>query len=356
MTRLVLDMTEAVAYRVFTLADPYRVVIDMPEVTWEVPQEGRAKGRGLIEGYRQGLFRPGTWRVVLDAGAPVRVKRAFFLDPSDGYQYRLVVDLERVGREAFLRDLKARPPAPAPPEPKPAPAMRPGKRVVVLDPGHGGVDPGATSPNRVLEKRLTLQIAGEVKRQLESSGRYHVVLTRDKDIFLRLRDRVELARRAAGDLFVSFHADTIRDRRIRGLSVYTLSETASDKEAEALAAAENKADIIAGIDLTDENPEVMDILIDLAQRETMNLSAHFAEFLIGELRREVKVLRKGHRFAGFAVLKAPDVPSALVELGYLSNREEEKLLRDPAYRARLARAVVNAVDRYFSWKEALTRS
>lgn len=355
MTRLVLDMTEAVEYRIFTLADPYRVVIDMPEVSWEVSEKARAEGVGVIEGYRYGLFRPGTWRVVLDAAAPVRVKRAFFLEPTKGHKYRFVVDLEKTTREAFLGALKA-PPAPVPPKPKPAPAKRPGKRVVVLDPGHGGVDPGATSPNGMLEKHLTLRMAREVKRQLEASGRYHVVLTRDRDVFLRLRHRVEVARRVGGDLFISLHADTIRNRRVRGLSIYTLSETASDKEAEALAARENKADIIAGIDLSNENPDVMTILIDLAQRETMNLSAHFAEFLIEELRREVKVLRKGHRFAGFAVLKAPDVPSALVELGYLSNRAEEKQLRDPAYRARLARAVVRAVDRYFSWKEALTRS
>jgi N-acetylmuramoyl-L-alanine amidase len=359
-TRFVLDLTDPVEHSIFVLADPYRVVIDLPEVAWEVPAEKNAKGTGVIKGYRYGLFRPGTWRIVLDAAAPVRTKRAFLLEPRDGHRYRLVLDLEQVSREAFLREIESRPPratAALMPRPKPpGPVRPPGKRVVVLDPGHGGVDPGARGRSGVLEKTITLAIAREVKRQLEATDRYHVVLTRDRDIFLRLRERVAVARRAGADLFLSLHADTIDNRKVRGLSVYTLSEKASDAEAESLAAQENKADIIAGIDLSDEPAEVTDILIDLAQRETMNLSAHLAKFLIRELRRDVRLLHKSHRFAGFAVLKAPDVPSALVELGYLSNREEERLLRDPAYRSRLANAVLKAVDRYFSWQEVLTRS
>ncbi len=359
-TRFVLDLTDPVDHSIFMLADPYRVVIDLPEVAWEVPPEKNPKGTGVIKGYRYGLFRPGTWRIVLDAAAPVRMKRAFLLEPRDGHRYRLVLDLEQVTREVFLRELKARPPratAALMPRPKPpGPVRLPGKRVVVLDPGHGGVDPGARGRSGVLEKTITLAIAREVKRQLEATNRYHVILTRDRDIFLRLRERVATARRASADLFLSLHADTIANHKVRGLSVYTLSEKASDREAESLAAQENKADVIAGIDLNDEPAEVTNILIDLAQRETMNLSAHFAKFLIGELRREVRLLHKSHRFAGFAVLKAPDVPSALVELGYLSNREEERLLRDRAYRSRLANTILKAVDQYFSWKEALTRS
>ncbi len=361
MTRFVLDLTEPVNHGIFMLADPYRVVIDLPEVAWRVPPEKNAKGVGLISGYRYGLFRPGTWRIVLDAAAPVRMKRVFLLEPRAGYGYRFVLDLENVTREVFLRELKAaRPKVAANPMPRlgplPEPARPAGKRVLVLDPGHGGVDPGARGRTGILEKTVTLAMAGEVKRQLEATNRYHVVLTRSRDMFLRLRERVAAARQFDADLFISLHADIIANPKIRGLSVYTLSEKASDKEAELLAAQANKADIIAGIDLTDENVEVANILIDLAQRETMNLSANFAGFLIEELRREVKVLHKSHRFAGFAVLKAPDVPAALVELGYLSNREEEKRLRSPAYRARLASAIVRAIDRYFSWKEALTRS
>lgn len=365
MTRFVLDVSEPVEFRIFSLADPYRVVIDFPELSWQVPAKKGAAGAGLVKGYRAGLFKPGTWRIVLDAAAPVRVRKTFVLKPAEGHPYRFVLDLEKVSRATFLAAVKAarkQAAAPAGPgpavsePPPPAPAKPPGKRIVVLDPGHGGVDPGATGRNGTIEKRITLAMAREVKRQLEATGRYKVVLTRDRDIFMRLRARLAVARRVGADLFLSLHADTIANHKVRGLSVYTLSEKASDKEAAQLAAHANKSDLIAGIDLTNENPEVMNILIDLAQRETMNLSANFAQLLIEELRRDVKLLRKSHRFAGFAVLKAPDVPSALLELGYLSNRREEKQLRDPAYRARLGAALIKSVDRYFSWKEALNRS
>jgi N-acetylmuramoyl-L-alanine amidase len=175
-----------------------------------------------------------------------------------------------------------------------------------------------------------------------------VVLTRNRDIFLRRRDRVAKSRAAGAELFISLHADVIKNRKIRGLSVYTLSEKASDKEAAALAEKENKADLIAGLDLSNESPVVTNILIDLAQRETMNNSSRFAAMLIKELGREVRILRNTHRFAGFAVLKAPDVPSVLLELGFLSNRHEEKALRSKAYRAKLGAALVRGVDQYFA--------
>ncbi|MEE1569286.1 MAG: N-acetylmuramoyl-L-alanine amidase, partial [Alphaproteobacteria bacterium] len=206
------------------------------------------------------------------------------------------------------------------------------------------------------EKVITLAMAKELKKKFEATGRYKVVLTRTRDIFIRLRERLAKARQAQGDLFISLHADSIKNRSIRGLSVYTLSETASDKEAAALARSANKSDLIAGIDLTYETTEVTNILIDLAQRETMNLSAHFANLLITDFRRQVKVLHKTHRFAGFAVLKAPDIPSVLVELGYLSNAGEEQLLRDPKYRGKLGAAIVMAVDKFFAWKDNLHRS
>ena len=198
-------------------------------------------------------------------------------------------------------------------------------------------------------------MAKEIKHQLEQTGRYKVVLTRDRDIFLRLRDRVALAREVQADLFLSIHADSILDGSARGPSVYTLSEKASDREAAELAEKENKADVIAGLDLSHETPEVGSILIDLAQRETMNRSAHFAAGLIGEIRRETAVLRNTHRFAGFAVLKAPDVPSVLVELGFLSSPADEKALATRAYRVRLAQAVARATDRFFTRVEEAKR-
>jgi len=194
-----------------------------------------------------------------------------------------------------------------------------------------------------------LDAARELKRQLEASGFYTVVLTRDSDIFLRLGERVEIARNNGADLFVSIHADTIADGSMRGAGVYTLSENASDDEAAELAAQENKADLITGIDFVNVvyDPVTTNILIDLAQRETTNASSRFARMLMTELQQSVKLRGNAHRFAGFRVLKAPDVPSVLVELGYMSNAEEERNLRDEAYRRQFMAAVARAIDGYF---------
>ncbi|MFQ5467019.1 MAG: N-acetylmuramoyl-L-alanine amidase, partial [Kiloniellaceae bacterium] len=224
------------------------------------------------------------------------------------------------------------------------------------DPGHGGVDPGARSISGAYEKNIALAQAREVRRRLLATGRYRVVMTRDKDIFIRLRDRIAFAQRMEGDLFVSLHANNHVSSRIRGASVYTLSETASDAEAAALAAKENTADIIAGIDLTEQSEDVNKILIDLAQRETMNRSKYFANLLVKQLGGVTRLLRNTHRFAGFAVLKSPTVASVLVEIGYLSNAREERLLRSAKHRANVAAATVRAIDAYFKRQNALNRS
>jgi len=380
MTRVVLDLDAKVNFSVFILSAPYRVVVDLPEIAWDIPKISSVAG--LVKEFRYGLFKVGNSRLVFDVETPVAVKKVFFLDssgqPGDKLGgksgFRLVLDLEKISAAAFLEAQKSKPQSPpassaedvallpVPPSPgdlspgTPKLPVEPGKRIIILDPGHGGVDPGATGKSGRFEKAITLAMAKELKKKFEATGRYRVVLTRNRDIFIRLRDRLAKARQANGDIFISLHADSIKNRRIRGLSVYTLSETASDKEAAALAQSENKSDLIAGIDLTYETPEVTNILIDLAQRETMNLSAHFANLLITDFRRQVKVLHKTHRFAGFAVLKAPDIPSVLVELGYLSNAGEERLLRDPKYRGKLGEALVMAVDKFFAWKDNLRLS
>ena len=218
--------------------------------------------------------------------------------------------------------------------------------VIVIDPGHGGIDPGSTS-GRIFEKHITLAAAREMKKYLESLGRYKVFLTRTKDMFIRLRKRRTIARNYKADLFVSLHADAIRNKNIRGLSIYTLSEKASDREAAYLAEQENKSDLIAGIDLSNESKEVANILIDLAQRETMNESSRLAYELVKYIRKFSRTLSNAHRFAGFAVLKSPDVPSILIEMGFLSNRRDEKVLSNPASRAKLARVIGDAIDFYF---------
>ena len=239
------------------------------------------------------------------------------------------------------------------------PVLRPASAalpMVYIDPGHGGPDPGTIGHDGAFEKNITLAVAQELQRQLVASGRYRVMLTRIDDRFVALRERFELARLDHADLFISLHADSSFVGDPRGASIYTLSETSSDAEAAALAAKENKADLIAGVDLSKQNVVVTSILIDLAQRETKNLSARFAERLVEELRRVTLLLPNSHRYAGFAVLKAPDIPSVLIELGYLSNARDEALLLSAVHRAKLAAAMLRAIDGYFTVTVASGRS
>jgi N-acetylmuramoyl-L-alanine amidase len=229
----------------------------------------------------------------------------------------------------------------------PAPPLRP--RIIALDPGHGGVDPGTIGINGVLEKEVTLDLAERLRRLIEATGRYDVMLTREEDVFVSLRDRIEAARRADAALFISIHADSLGDdSQVRGASVYTLSDEASDGEAARLARKENRADIIAGTDLSTHDQTVASILIDLAQRVTNNKSIEFADVLTGELAAVTALVKNTRRFAGFVVLKSPDVPSVLLELGYLSNPTDAANLARPEYRDKLARATLRAIDRYFA--------
>lgn len=368
-TRVVLDLSQEPGYRVFLLESPYRVVIDLTEVEWRLPPDQAPGGRGLVQAMRFGLFAAGTSRLVLDVKEPVGVRNLELLPAGGEKPVRLVLDLAPAGEAAFRDAVEATPlvssaamtavPAAAMPSfvlPPVKPSEAEPKRIVVIDPGHGGVDPGAIGASGTAEKTITLAMARELRRQLEATGRYHVVLTRDSDVFVRLRDRIAVARAARADLFVSLHADAHPTNKLRGASVYTLSEQASDAEAAALAAKENKADLIAGIDLSNENEVVTNILIDLAQRETKNLSVRLAGMLVDELKRETPLIRNSHRFAGFAVLKAPDVPSILLELGYLSSKEDEAMLRSEAHRAKLAASIVRAIDGYFGWQSSLKKS
>jgi N-acetylmuramoyl-L-alanine amidase len=235
--------------------------------------------------------------------------------------------------------------------PPSVPILRPDSQalpLVYIDPGHGGADPGTIGPDGVYEKTITLEVAQELQRQLIASGRYRAKLTRYGDQYVPLRPRFEMARDDHADLFISLHVNSALFGNPRGLSVYTLSETGSDSEADALATKENKADLISGVDLTNQTKAVTSILIDLAQRESKNLSARFAELLLHDLGQVNPLLVNSHRFAGFAVLKAPDIASVLIELGYISNAADEALLLSQAHRAKLAAAMLRAIDDYFT--------
>lgn len=353
-TRLVIDLTASTSIKAFTLADPYRVVIDLPEVAFQLPEVAGRQGRGLVSAYRFGVFAPGRSRIVVDVTRPVAIDKAFVLDAVDGQPARIVLDLTPSDRKTFLQSVAAQGPettgATAGSAPQAAPTDLP---VVVIDPGHGGVDPGAAGPDGASEKDIVLAFAKQLKIKIEASGRRKAVLTRDDDTFISLPGRVKVARDNAAALMISIHADTLTDPfGVRGATIYTLSSKASDKEAERLADKENKADLIAGVDLSDEPEEVAGILFDLTRRETTSFTAQFAKMLARDLKQAAKLNKNPLRSAGFRVLKAPDVPSVLLELGYLSSKEDAKLLMSDAWRDQATDAISKAIDRYFETRIA----
>ena len=339
-TRFVVDLSQKIDLRAFTLADPYRVVIDLPQVTFNLPPNTGANGRGLVKAFRFGLVMQGGSRIVLDVGKPVRIDKAFVVDAAAGQPARLVVDLAATDRDSFMKTLAAegRPERVATPGAVERGVVQKGdpRPIVVLDPGHGGIDNGAVSASGVMEKDIVLQFAILLRDQLEQSGRYRVVMTRTEDAFIPLVDRVRMARIRQASLFVSIHADAINkgEGEAQGATVYTLSETASDAEAGRLAESENRADVIAGIDMSHEPGDVADILIDLAQRETKAFSLHLANSLVTDMKKVARMHKNPLKAAGFKVLKAPDVPSALIELGYVSSKEDMKQLTSGAWRSR----------------------
>ena len=355
-TRFVIDLNDSVEIETFALDGPYRVVVDLPETAFDVPPETGSQGRGLISAFRFGLIAPGKSRVVLDVASPVEIDKAFVLDPVDGQPARLVVDLVKTDRASFMRTLAVANRARAPRRHSPAPVTNtpvgPGggfdeKPIVVLDPGHGGIDPGAISRDGTTEKEIVLAFAERLAARVEATGAVEVELTRDDDRFIPLAERVEIARKANASLFISLHADSISVSNVSGATVYTLSDRASDREAALLAEKENRADAIGGVDLSDEMDDVAGILIDLVRRETQNFSILFARGLVGEMRGATRMNKNPLRSAGFRVLKAPDVPSVLIELGYLTNAEDRKLMLSEQWQTKVADSIVEAVMGYF---------
>lgn len=357
-TRFVIDLTRKVELRAFTLADPYRVVIDLPQVTFQLPARTGETGRGLIKAFRYGLVMQGGSRMVIDVTGPVRVEKAFVLDPSENQPARLVLDLAAVDRETFMRasavDNRLPRDKPRRPDREPATSAGDPRPIIVLDPGHGGIDTGTRAKDGPIEKNLVLEFALLLRDKLERTGKYRVVMTRTDDTFVSLADRVRLARARKAQLFISIHCDALArgDGDAQGATVYTLSEHATDAEAARLAEAENRADVIAGVDLSSEPDDIADILIDLAQRETKTFSTQFSRALVGELKTAARMHKNPLRSAGFKVLKAPDVPSVLLELGYVSNRSDLKQLTSDAWRQKTGDAIVQAVATYFTTRVA----
>lgn len=363
-TRFVTVLSKKVRFGIKTLADPYRVIIDLSDVKLDLPKGRGKEARGLVTGYRYGRVEPFGVRIILDVNAPVLVDKASIWDARDGHPPRLVVELSRTDRKTFLakqrKQLAAARRSAGTKTPDQVVRQRPkrpknAKKIVVIDPGHGGIDPGAISNSGLKEKDVVLAFSEALRDTLTKSGRYDVVLTRKIDSYVPLRKRVDIARDLGADLFLSVHADSLPGRyakTVSGATVYTLSEEASDEEAKELAAKENKSDIIAGIELPPEADEVANILIDLAQRETKNLSISFASILLENLGSETKLSKRSQKSAGFRVLKAPDVPSILLELGYMTHPSDVRRLRSTVWREKVAKAITKSVDAYFAKRTA----
>ena len=348
--RVVVHLSDKTPYRVFTLQNPARVVLDFENTSPDKNCVANVpKSIKFIKGARVGEPLPKQARIVLETEQTPEFSSGLFLQPTkDEKDWRFFVDLKVSSQQAPVATKTE--PAPQKTIVEPATntvSKKLKKPLIVLDPGHGGTDPGAISITGKYEKNLTLKMAQETKKALEKTGQYRVLLTRDTDRALALRDRIRFAHKHEADLFISIHADSAKNKKASGLSVYTISERASDREAQLLAERENKADIILGIDLSNELPEVSNILIDLAKRDTMDKSAHYANTLVQKMAKNVTLVPNAHRFAGFVVLKSPSIPSVLIEIGYLSNPREEKLLQQSNYRDKLANSIVQAVNTYF---------
>jgi len=352
-TRFVMDLSRKIELQAFTLADPYRVVLDIPQMTFKLPAKAGDSGRGLIKAFRFGLVMPGGSRMVFDVVKPVRVDKAFVVDAAGGAPARLVLDLVPTDRESFLHKMTIESKgehAELRTERRPQADNGDPRPLVVLDPGHGGIDTGTKGASGEQEKDIVLDFAQRLRERIEKTGKYRVLMTRSDDTFIALADRVRMARAAGAALFMSIHADALprREGDAQGATIYTLSETATDREAERLAEQENRADVIAGVDLKSEPDDVAGILLDLAQRETKTFSVQFAHKLLADLKAATRLHKNPLKSAGFRVLRAPDVPSVLLELGYVSNKQDLQSLLSDAWRNRTADSVAQAVDGYFS--------
>jgi N-acetylmuramoyl-L-alanine amidase len=367
-TRFIADISKDVQFTVRTLADPYRIIVDLDEVNLQMPEGLGGKGRGLVRAFRFGAFAAGKSRIVIDTTDPVLVEKAFIRPAGEKQPARLVVDMMRTTRAEFLKASQQQ--AATAQQKKSAGDAKPraetavastgwaaktaigdeksqpshgGKPVVVIDPGHGGIDPGTRGASGMLEKAVVLAFCGELKQKLEASGRFNVIMTRETDDFIALNERVDLARARNAALLISIHADAIDANHpllgakgpeiaqtVRGATVYTLDQNASDAEAQASASRENRSDIMAGIEgRGDQDDESKKVLGDLLQRAAKNESREFANILVDHLSGKIELNLKPKRAANFTVLRAAEFPSVLLELGYLSNHEDERLLLPP---------------------------
>lgn len=352
-TRLVLWFDGKPVPQWFLLRDPHRLVIDFDRTRFAFDPR-KLEAQGLVSGTRYGNIEGDRSRLILSTSGPFLVDGIEVQENEDGKGSRLIADLSATDREKFEAQLRRHLGAPAIASPTAGEVATekadPGDRhrfTIVLDAGHGGIDGGTQGVEGTPEKTITLAFVLELRKKLEETGDFNVILTRDSDEYISLDRRVEIARQHKADLFISLHADAIRWKSLRGATVYTVSDKASDAAAASTAARENLSDALAGIEVQEEKDDVADILVDLTKRETHSFSMRFARYVLASLSESINMIDTNpHRYAGFRVLEAVDVPSVLIELGYLSNREDERDLRNPEWRAKAADSIVEAVEKF----------
>lgn len=357
--RLEFDLSEETPVTAFALAEPDRIVVELPEVNFQIdPAVGRAPGgrrgvrgkaEGLVESFRFGQFAPGKSRIVIDLARPARIERATAQSIAGGKPARLTIELSAATAEQFRANVRpaAAPPASAGVAPPPAaPGQKP---LVIIDPGHGGVDSGAYGRSGLVEKDVVFEFARDLARKIEAGGKLRAAMTRESDVFVSLDERVRIARASGAALLVSVHADSIKDAAgVAGATVYTMADRASDAEAARIAESENAADRAAGADLTESAGDVADILSDLTRRETRAFAHLYARSLVGYLSKATRLNKNPNRSAGFKVLKAPDIPSVLLELGYLSSEKDAQAMASPEWREKATQAVARSVEAFFA--------
>ena len=353
-TKLTLTLSRTVEARAFVMEHPDRAVIDLPEVNFQLGPEAGLKREGVVASFRYGLFAPGRSRIVVDLAGPALVDRIETVRRRDG-AVLLTVAFKRGEREAFRKAAVASDPAPALRKALPVEAAD-SRPLVVVDAGHGGIDPGAIARTGVFEKDIVFGFASSLAEKLRASGRYRVQMTRERDVFVALAERVRLTREARADLFISIHADSISSApQVKGATIYTGSEKATDAESARLAERENKADSAAGSESGQGPGDVADILQELTLRETRGFSGGFANRLMGQLAPVMEMSGKPHREAGFVVLRSPDVPSVLVELGYLSSKSDLEKLQSQGWRDQVTGSMARAVDLFFAGRATSAR-
>ena len=352
--RLMVELDGWADIKPFYMNNPPRLVIDMSKTAFRFQDPENLMPRGLVKDLRYGTMARGHSRIVITLVNPVKIIAQQSKQMVKG-RYKFTLDFEKVEAAEFGRQIAKQTKeigfvdkVAVKGDRLLRSAKQKGRMTIVLDPGHGGIDGGARGRHGSIEKDITLEVAKILKKAIAQAGPFDVFLTRRDDHFLSLKERVKIATRKQADLFISIHADTLRQKKVRGAAVYTLSKKASDEFAKKLADSENRADLVAGLETNDVQDEIVDILADLTARETKKFSVQFAQRILHVFRNNIQLIKNPHRNAAFEVLKDPIVPSVLLELGYLSNLEDEKLLLSDKWREKFTRHLTQAVGLFFA--------